>query len=195
MSTIGIITGSIRPGRQSRKVADWVASLAQGRGDADYRVVDIADYHLPVWDEARPPRMGQYEHQVTKDWAAAIGELDGFVFVAPEYNHSISGALKNALDYLLAEYTNKAAGFVSYGSLGGARAVEHLRGILSELQVAHVRNQVALSFAVDFRNYKDLVPSQGAVAAVHAMLDQLIPWTKAMELVRSGSLVPGPASA
>ena len=92
MSKIAIITGSVRPGRHSLNVAKWVQSQAEQRGDADYEVVDIADYHLPVWDEATPPRRHQYEKQVTLNWAATIERFDGFVFVAPEYNHSISGA-------------------------------------------------------------------------------------------------------
>lgn len=103
-----------------------------------------------------------------------------------EYNHSITGALKNALDYLKPELANKAAGFVSYGSAGGARAVEHLRGILSELQVAHVRNSVLLSLFTDFENFSVLSPTEPATAAVDPMLDQLIVWTKAMEAVRAG---------
>jgi len=187
MTKIAIVTGSVRPGRQSRTVADWVKAQADARGDADYDVVDIADLHLPVWDEAAPPAMGRYEKQATKDWAAVVGSYDGFVFVLGEYNHSVPGALKNAIDYLNAEWHNKAAGFVSYGSMGGARAVEHLRGILSELQVAHVRNQVTMPMMTDFPDWQ-FSPSQASVAGLAAMLDQLVVWTKAMERVRSGTL-------
>src|SRR3954471_5269749 len=140
MTKIAIVTGSIRPGRQSLNVANWVKSIADRRGDAEFEVVDIADFNLPVWHEATPPSWGPAQGAEGQAWSAKMAEFDGFVFVVSEYNHSITGALKNALDYLAAEVNNKAAGFVSYGSAGGARAVEHLRGILSEMQVAHVRN-------------------------------------------------------
>ncbi|WP_030661740.1 NADPH-dependent FMN reductase [Streptomyces cellulosae] len=195
MSKIAIVTGSVRSGRHSLNVANWVKSVADERGDAEYEVVDIAEYGLPVWDEAMPPMLGRYDKQGTRDWAATIDRFDGFVFVVSEYNHSISGALKNALDHLFKEWNNKAAGFVSYGGAGGARAVEHLRGILSELQIAHVRHQVAMGLFTDFKGYTDFVPTEQSLQALGAMLDQLLPWTKAMELVRSGELAPAPASA
>jgi NAD(P)H-dependent FMN reductase len=193
MSKVAIVTGSIRPGRHSLSVANWVKDQADKRGDAQYDVVDIADFAFPVWDEVIPPRWNRYEKQITKDWSATISRYDGFIFVAPEYNHSITGALKNALDYLSAEFYDKVAGFVSYGTSGGVRAVEHLRGILSELQVAHVQNQVAMTFAADFEDFRDFTPSEHAHAQLEGLLDQLLPWTKAMELVRSGELL-SPAS-
>jgi len=187
VTKIAIIAGTVRPGRQSRTVADWVKAQADPRGDAQYDVVDIADFDLPVWSEPMPPITGQYGQPVTQRWAETIGAYDGFVFVTGEYNHSVPGALKNAIDYLNAEWHNKAAGFVSYGSMGGARAVEHLRGVMSELQVAHVRNQVTMPMMTDFPDWQ-FSPTPPSVAALAAMLDQLIPWTKAMELVRSGQL-------
>ncbi|WP_424556337.1 NADPH-dependent FMN reductase [Streptacidiphilus pinicola] len=101
--------------------------------------IGIADYPLPHLDEPVPPFMGQYQNGHTKEWAAKIGSFDGFIFVTPEYNHSTSGALKNAIDYLFAEWNNKAVGIVSYGSVGGARAAEHLRLIAGELKMADVR--------------------------------------------------------
>jgi NAD(P)H-dependent FMN reductase len=95
--------------------------------DAEFELVDIKDFNLPLLDEPVPPSMGQYSKPHTKVWAAKISSFDGYVFVTPEYNHGISGALKNAIDFLFAEWNNKAAGFVSYGSVGGARAMEQLR--------------------------------------------------------------------
>jgi NAD(P)H-dependent FMN reductase len=192
MLKIAIVTGSVRPHRQSLAVARWAKAEADGRGDADYEVVDIADFGLPVWDEPVPPRMQRYDKQVAKDWAATIDRFDGFVFVAPEYNHSITGALKNALDYVSVEFHDKAAGIVSYGSMGGARAAEHLRGILSELQIAHVRNQVTMPTFTDFPG-RQFAASQMSVTALHAMLDQLLPWTQAMRLVRTRELQPAAA--
>src|SRR3954469_20866250 len=145
MTKVGIILGSTRPGRNGEAVAKWVYDIASRRGDAEFELVDLLDYNLPHLDEAIPPSAGQYANEHTKQWSAKIAEFDAFVFVTPEYNHSTSGALKNALDFLYAEWNNKAAGFVGHGSAGGIRAVEQLRLIRGELQVADVRAAVALS--------------------------------------------------
>jgi NAD(P)H-dependent FMN reductase len=131
MLKIGIILGSTRPGRNGEAVAKWVYEIAQKRTDAEFELVDIKDFNLPLLDEPVPPSMGQYSKPHTKAWAAKIGSFDGYVFVTPEYNHGISGALKNAIDFLFGEWNNKAAGFVSYGGAGGARAVEQLRLVLA----------------------------------------------------------------
>ena len=120
--------------------------------------MDIKDFNLPLLDEPVPPSQGKYSKEHTKKWAAKIASFDGYVFVTPEYNHGISGALKNAIDFLYAEWNNKAAGFVGYGSAGGARAVEHLRLVMAEVQVATVRNQVMLSLRDDFENYSVFKP-------------------------------------
>ncbi|HYP17460.1 MAG TPA: NAD(P)H-dependent oxidoreductase, partial [Opitutus sp.] len=136
MIRIAIIIGSTRPGRNGEAVARWVYDHAKSRSDAEFELVDIAAFNLPLLDEPVPPSMGRYSQPHTKAWAAKIASFDAFIFVTPEYNHSTSGALKNALDFLYAEWNNKAAGFVSYGSAGGARAVEQLRLVLSELQIA-----------------------------------------------------------
>jgi NAD(P)H-dependent FMN reductase len=185
MTNVAIILGSTRPGRNGEAVAKWVHDLASTRTDAKFELVDLLDFNLPHLDEVLPPSLGQYANEHTKAWAATIGRFDGFVFVTPEYNHSTSGALKNAIDYLYAEWNNKAAGFVSYGSLGGARAVEHLRLIMAELQVADVRAQVALSLVTDFVNYSEFAPNGYHVAEVTAMLDQVVAWSKALEPLRT----------
>lgn len=185
MLKIGIILGSTRPGRIGEAVAKWVLDLATKRGDAQYELVDIADYNLPLLDEPVPPSMGKYSKEHTKRWAAKIAEFDAYVFVSPEYNHSTSGALKNAVDFLYAEWNNKAAGFVSYGSAGGARAVEHLRLIMAELQIATVRAQVMLSLFTDFENYSTFKPAAMHEGTLKTMLDQLVAWGTAMRTVRT----------
>src|SRR5438874_1607941 len=152
MTRIGVILGSTRPGRRGAQVAEWVMAHAQ-RSDATFELIDLLDYPLPHLDEPLPPSMGQYQNAHTHQWAARIASYDGFIFITPEYNHSTSGVLKNAIDYLYAEWNNKAAAFVSYGSVGGARAIEHLRAILSELQIAHVRQQLSFSMFTDFENF------------------------------------------
>jgi NAD(P)H-dependent FMN reductase len=186
MIRVAIITGSTRPGRVNEAVARWVIDLAKRRRDAEFELVDIADYKLPLLDEGVPPSMGQYSHAHTRAWAEKINSFDAYVFVTPEYNHAPSGALKNAIDYLYREWNNKAAGFVSYGSAGGARAVEHLRLVMGELMVADVRAQVMLSLFTDFENFSNFTPDPRHEAEVHTMLDQVVAWGEALRSVRSG---------
>ncbi|GAA2611934.1 NAD(P)H-dependent oxidoreductase [Dactylosporangium fulvum] len=186
MTKVGIILGSTRPGRNGEAVAKWVYDIASRRTDAEFELVDLLEYNLPHLDEAVPPSLGQYANEHTKQWSAKIAEFDAYIFVTPEYNHSTSGALKNAIDYLYAEWNNKAAGFVSYGSAGGTRAVEHLRLIMGELQVADVRAQVALSLLTDFENYSVFKPAPFHEATLTTVLDQTIAWGKALATVRKG---------
>ena len=181
---IAIILGSTRPGRNGKAVADWVTDKATRRTSANYELVDLVDHPLPHIDEAVPPSAGQYAGEHTKAWAATIGSYDGFIFVTPEYNHSTSGVLKNAIDYLFAEWNNKAAAFVSYGSLGGARAIEHLRAIASELHMAHVRQQLSFSMWTDFENFSTFAPGPQHAEAAVVLFDQLESWTEAMKTVR-----------
>jgi NAD(P)H-dependent FMN reductase len=163
-----------------------VHEIAKKRRDAEFDVVDIKDFDLPLLDEPVPPSMGQYSKPHTKAWAAKIESFDAFVFVTPEYNHGTSGALKNAIDYLYREWNNKAAGFVGYGSAGGTRAVEHLRLVMGELQVADVRAQVMLSLFTDFENFSDFKPAPHQEKSVSAMLDQVIAWGQALKPLRNG---------
>ena len=181
---IAVITGSTRPGRNNEAVARWVYELADKRSDAEFELVDIKDYDLPLLDEPVPPSLGQYSQPHTKAWAAKIAAFDAYVFVTPEYNHGTSAALKNAIDYLFREWNNKAAGFVSYGSVGGARAVEHLRLSLAELMVATVRAQVMLSLVTDFENFATFRPDPRHEQEVHTMLDQVIAWGGALRSLR-----------
>jgi len=181
---IAIILGSTRPGRRGKAVADWVLDRASSRSRAEYDLVDLADYPLPHLDEPMPPAMGQYAGDHTKAWAEKIGSYDGYIFVSPEYNHSTSGVLKNAIDYLYGEWNNKAAAFVSYGALGGTRAVEHLRAISSELQIAHVRQQLSFSMYADFENFSVFKPGAQHDAAATTMFDQLESWTAALKTTR-----------
>jgi NAD(P)H-dependent FMN reductase len=184
MLKIAIIIGSTRPGRNGEAVAKWVYEIAQKRTDAEFELVDIKDFNLPLLDEPMPPIMGQYSKPHTKVWAAKIGSFDAYIFVTPEYNHGTSGALKNAIDFLYREWTNKAAGFVSYGGAGGARAVEQLRLVLAEVEVATVRNQVLLSMFHDFENFSVFKPAAHHEKAVNAMLDQVIVWGGVLQRTR-----------
>ncbi|MFD4831577.1 NADPH-dependent FMN reductase [Streptomyces uncialis] len=184
MTRIAIVIGSTRPGRVGDTVAHWVHEIASKRPDAEFDVVDLRDIKLPLLDEQAPPSFGQYANDHTREWSTLVDSYDGFVFVTPEYNHSTSGALKNAIDYLYSEWNNKAAAFVGYGSAGGSRAIEHLRGIMAEVQVATVRNQVMLSLFTDFENFTTFTPQPVQVDAVGPMLDQLIAWSDALQPLR-----------
>jgi NAD(P)H-dependent FMN reductase len=184
MIKIAVIIGSTRPGRNGEAVAKWVHQIAQKRSDAEFELVDIKDFNLPLLDEPMPPTMGQYSKPHTKAWAAKIGSFDGYVFVTPEYNHGVPGALKNAIDFLFREWNDKAAGFVSYGGAGGARAVEHLRLVLAEVQIATVRNQVLLSMFTDFENFSVFKPAPQHEKSVNAVFDQVIAWAGALKTLR-----------
>jgi NAD(P)H-dependent FMN reductase len=189
MTRIGIILGSTRPNRNGEQVAKWVYDIASRRSDAEFELIDLRDYPLPHLDEPLPPSMGQYQNEHTKQWADKIASFDGFVFVTPEYNHSTSGVLKNAIDYLYAEWNNKAAGFVSYGAVGGARAAEHLRLVAGELQMADVRQQVALSLLTEFENFSVFTPGDYNRAALDTLLDQVVAWSTALAPLRQPAAV------
>ncbi len=174
---IGIVLGSTRKGRVNKDVGEWVLSKVQQSEEVQYEIVDIKDYDLPF--------IGTTEDQsnVAK-WNSKLNELDGFIFIVAEYNHSITGALKNALDSAKDTWANKSAGIVSYGSAGGARAAEHLRGILSELQVASVRTHILLSLFDDFENWSDFTPRSIHDNNMDALFNSVNAWAKAFKTLR-----------
>lgn len=193
MILIGIVVGSTRPGRRGDQVAAWVHNAATARPpggtNVKYQVVDLAAIGLPLLDEPVPATLGSYQHDHTRQWAELIASFDGFIFVTPEYNHAMPAALKNAIDYLFAEWHDKAAGFVSYGVNGGVRAVEQLRLTLAEVKVACVRSQVAFSIFDDF-DIPDMTepgtftPADHHRPAMDRMLDELTAWSQALAPLR-----------
>lgn len=187
MMKIAIVLGSTRPGRVGEAVARWVYDHARKRRDAEFELVDIAEYDLPLLDEPIPPSQGQYSKPHTKRWAAKIDSFDAYVFVTAEYNHGIPAALKNAIDFLYREWNNKAAGFVGYGSASGTRAVEQLRLVMAELQVADVRAQVMLSLFTDFENFSAFKPGSHHEKTMDTMLDQVVAWGGALKGLRERS--------
>lgn len=190
MTTIGIILGSTRPGRRVQLVGDWIADNARARRDGvTYKILDLADFGLPILDEAAPAKFGTYANEHTKRWAAAVDECDGFVVVSPEYNHSFTAALKNAIDFLSAEWANKAAGFVTYGIQGGIRAAEQLRVVFAELEVATVRDAVGLQMFSDFEITDPMEPGRinpgdHHEPTLHTMLGQVVAWSEALAPLR-----------
>jgi NAD(P)H-dependent FMN reductase len=186
MAKLQIIVGSTRPGRVGDAVAQWVYAEAKKRDDFEVEIVDVADFKLPLLDEPMPPSTGHpYKNEHTQKWSDKIKEADGYIFVTAEYNHSIPGALKNAIDYLYNEWNNKAAGFVGYGSAGGVRAIEQLRQVMGEVQVADVRTNVLLSLSQDFENYSVFKPRPMNGDVLNLLFDQVVAWAEALNSVRS----------
>jgi NAD(P)H-dependent FMN reductase len=183
VTTIGVILGSTRPGRRGEAVARWVLDQAAGRGDATFELVDLAEHNLPAVDEPFPPALGRYQLDHTRAWAATVARFDGYVFVTPEYNHGLPGALKNALDRVYAEWGGKAAGLVSYGVDGGVRAAEQLRLVLGALRVADVGPQATLNVFADFEG-ATLTPADRHRAALGAVLDDVVSWSAALAPLR-----------
>ena len=142
---IQIIIGSVREGRASKPVSDWVHQQLMGRDDFKVEVVDLKEWDLPMFAEAKSPAAGDYQNPIQARWAQKIAEADGYIFISPEYNHSFTGALKNALDYLYNEWNRKPATFVTFGGVSGARSVEQLRLVLVELRMAPLRDAVHIS--------------------------------------------------
>jgi len=189
MIKVAIILGSTRPNRNGEAVAKWTYELSKKRVDAEYELIDLKDYDLPLLDEPMPPAMGQYVQPHTIKWAEKIASFDAYVFVTPEYNHSLPGALKNAIDYLYKEWNDKAAGFVGYGGVGAVRAIEQLRLVMSAVQIADVRSQVSLSLITDFEDFHIFKPAPIHQKNLHQMLDQVIAWGSALKLLRTGETV------
>lgn len=176
--TIGIIIGSIRDGRNGAAVGEWVAERASQRTDAQFEVIDLLAFDVPLLTAPVPPAAAekQYDSENVRRWSQAIDACDGFIFVTPEYNHGVPGALKNAVDSLGSEWFGKTVGFVSYGADGGVRAVEQWRQIVANFQMLDVRAQVALSLFQEFSG-DGFAPLERREAELTALLDQLVALT------------------
>jgi NAD(P)H-dependent FMN reductase len=186
MVRIGIILGSTRPDRNGEQVATWVHERASQRDDADFEVIDLREHPLPHLEEPPLTRDGPSHDHHVRTWADRVSSFEGFIVVTPEYNRSAPGVLKNALDHLYTEWNDKVVGFVSYGVVGGARAIEQLRLICTALQMADVCHQVNVSLT-EFENRTVFRPSDHSIAALDATLDQLVRWGTALAPLRSTS--------
>jgi NAD(P)H-dependent FMN reductase len=182
-----IIAASTRPGRRGIAVARWLQQLARAHGGFDVELVDLAEVALPVFDEPNHPRLRQYVHQHTKDWSATVDRADAYVFVFPEYNHSFPASLKNALDYLSAEWADKPAGLVTYGGVSaGLRAAAALKPVLAALRVVPVVEAVSVPFFAQFLTEDDeFVPNAELEAGGKAMLDELARLAPALRRLRT----------
>lgn len=183
---IQIIVGSVREGRASAPIAHWAQKEAKARGDIDIDVIDLKEWSLPTFALKRPPAMGNYQDQKQIEFARRIGEADGYIFVSPEYNHGYSSVLKNAIDYVYAEWHRKPVGFVSFGNVGGARSVEQLRLVCVELEMAPLKHAVHL-FGVHARIQDDaFAPEDRDTKALNTCLDELEWWARALRSARLG---------
>ncbi|WP_313468139.1 NAD(P)H-dependent oxidoreductase [Carnobacterium sp.] len=183
---IGIISGSVREGRNSEAVTQWIHNFAVNRNDegVEYEIVELADYDLPLLGAKLSEDRQAAAGAAIQAWSEKMASFDGYVFITPEYNHALGGALKNALDYLKPEVANKAAAMVGYGSLGGARAHEDMRSILGELSVASVHTTTNFSLMTDFENMSVFKPNDYNKVNAQGMFDDLLLWSKAFSTIR-----------
>src|ERR1700756_3201027 len=192
MTTISVIVGSTRQGRFSEKPAQWILQHLQKRDGIEAQMLDLRDFPMPFFDQPVPPAMpgrAPYEHEVVKRWTAAIAASDGFVFVTPEYSYGPAAVLKNALDWVYPEWNRKAAAFVSYGSVSGARSVQQLRETAIELQLAPVRSSVHIPVAVLWAHFQggDVDAGLAELAgSAETLMDDLLWWTTALKRARAG---------
>lgn len=184
---IGIVLSTTRQTRFADRPAQWVHEIAAARGDADYEIIDLRDYPLPFFDEVGSPRFVPLTDEAQLRFARKLGEFDGYIFVTAEYNHTLPGVLSNALTYIFNETERKPAAFVGYGTVGGSRAVEHLRMLVVELSMVPTRSAVHINMepligmlrdGKDFGDYEYLAPT------VTTMLDELAWYTNTLKAGR-----------
>ncbi|MGZ2355389.1 NAD(P)H-dependent oxidoreductase [Streptomyces sp. 372A] len=192
MTRIGIVIGSTRPGRLGPQVAEWVHEAAARRTDAAFELVDLAEFRLPLFDQAVPPAMGGTGGPGAQAWVRTVGSFDGFVFVTPEYNSQLPAALKNAIDFVHAGWADKAAGIVAYGAAGGAGSAAQLRQLCGLLGLADVPAQVSLHLGADFEDFRVFAPAASRTRSLEDLLDRVVGWTTALApLRRARTTSPG----
>lgn len=183
MLKIGIVLGSVREGRNGKAVADWTitkSKLTDTKIEAEYEVVDLANYDLPFLGTVPT----ESQEKAIQDWSKKIASFDGYIFITAEYNHGVSGAFKNALDFLKPEFSNKAVAFVGYGGLGAARAIENMRVIVAEQGLASTQKNINFSLMTDFKNMSEFTPAVYHDGEVDELLEQLLSWSNALKTLR-----------
>jgi NAD(P)H-dependent FMN reductase len=187
MPVLQVVTVATRQNRAGPAVAEWFLRRARLHGKFAVDAVDLAVVHLPMFDEPRHPRFGQYEHEHTRRWSAIVARADAFVFVTPEYNYGAPPSIVNAIDYLNKEWAYKPVGFVSYGGVsGGTRAVQMIKQIVTSLRMMPIPEAVTIPF---FAQYQDkdtgtFAPEVTQATAATVMLDELLRWTNALSTLR-----------
>jgi NAD(P)H-dependent FMN reductase len=192
---IGVITASTRDGRQGEAVARWFRGLAAARSELEVVELDLKAIDLPLYTDRLHPKVAEagYTGAAARRWVELVGGCDGFVIVTPEYNHGYPAPLKNALDHVYAGWNGKPLGFVSYGgSAGGVRAVQQLRQVAVELQLAPVRDEVNIPFIGRALDETGAPKDPHHVARAQALLDQLAWWGETLRQGRRRAPFPPP---
>ncbi len=186
MPKLSVVIGSTRPGRIGLPIGQWFFEQAKAHGKFEVSLVDLKEQNLPLLDEPKHPRLGDYANDHTKAWSAVVKASDAFVFVTPEYNFSAPPSLLNAFDFLFHEWAYKAAGFVSYGGQsGGIRAVQMLKQPLSTMKVVGLPESVAIPFFAQHMEAGTFKGTEAFEKAGVAMLDELLRWTEALAALRA----------
>jgi len=184
---IAIIIGTTRAARFGDKPAKWIEQIAAQRGDLTTEVLDLRDYPMPFFDEVASNAWAPSQNEVAQRWQKKIAEFDGYIVVTAEYNRGVPAVLKNALDYAYPEWNRKAVAFVGYGSVGAARAIEHLRLTAIELQMAPIRTAVHIQggdFLAVWKGGKEIADLSYLKQNANDLLDQLIWWSSALKAAR-----------
>jgi NAD(P)H-dependent FMN reductase len=200
MLKVGMIVGSTRQNRFADTPVKWMVEGAATRVDLRLEVLDLRDYPLPFYNEPAPPAYtgGVYTQPEAETWRKRVGEFDAFIAVAAEYNHGPTAVLKNAFDSAYLEWQRKPIAFVGYGGVGAARAIEHLRGIAIELQMAPIRHEVNIGMEPylgiirngrTLNDYEYLVQNRGLV------FDHLVWWGEALKAARQKAVTGNAAAA
>jgi NAD(P)H-dependent FMN reductase len=188
---IAVLISTIREARFATRPAHWLLDLAERRGGADFEVIDLRDYPLPLFNESVSPAYVPPKNETAQRFGAKMDEFDGYIFVTAEYNHGIPGVLKNALDYVYVQLNRKPVAFVGYGGVGAARAVEQLRLVLIELQAAPLRNAVHVGwaeFSAVWQQGKAFSDFPYLEQMADTMFEDLLWWAKALQAARASSI-------
>jgi NAD(P)H-dependent FMN reductase len=195
---IAIVVGSTRAARFADVPTQWIAKIAKQHADIDVEVVDLRDFPLPFFDEVASSAWAPSQNEIAQRWQKKVASFDGFIFTAAEYNHGPTAVLKNAIDYAANEWNKKPAGFVGYGSVGGARAVEQLRLHAVELQMAPVKSAVHIAWA-DFlavrQGEKKLDELEHLSQAATALVNDIAWWARVLKAARAADVVAEEAKA
>jgi NAD(P)H-dependent FMN reductase len=183
---ISVIVGSVREGRISLPIAKWVMDRMAARAEFDAELLDLAEWDLPMFPEPNPPATGRYTGEKQRAWAEKIGAADGYILVAPEYNHGMSAVLKNALDTVYAEWGRKPVAFVAHGGMGGARSVEQLRQVTVAMAMAPLSSAVHLQGAAKLREGDRFNAGEIEDRRLSALFDELLWWGNALKAARQG---------
>lgn len=185
MPTLLVVIASTRPGRVGLPVGQWFIQFARQQGTFDVNVADLLELDLPLMNEPKHPRFRDYSLEHTKQWSRLVDAADAVVLVTPEYNHSMTAPLKNALDYLYAEWNYKPVGIVSYGGVsGGIRAAQMVKQVVTTLKMMPIPEAVSIPFVQEFMHDSVFHPSELIVQSAQMMLDELARWEGALRPLR-----------